>query len=56
MDYLSLINGFDRTNAHGAMGDVEATIHLARLVRDRAMEIWNRMMQPSRKQDAENII
>ncbi|MFT7573281.1 MAG: exodeoxyribonuclease-1, partial [Paracoccaceae bacterium] len=56
LDRLAPANGFDHENAHDAMGDVEATLHLARLVRDRAPEVWDRMMQLSRKQDAANIL
>ncbi|HCP00870.1 MAG TPA: exodeoxyribonuclease I [Rhodospirillaceae bacterium] len=56
LDRLAPANGFDHANAHDAMGDVEATIHLARLCRDRASEIWHRMMQLSRKRDAANIL
>lgn len=56
LDRLAPANGFDHANAHDAMGDVEATIHLAKLVRDRAPEVWDRMMELSRKQDAANIL
>ena len=56
LDLLAPANGFDHENAHDAMGDVEATIHLARLVRGRALEVWGRMMQLSRKRDAANIL
>ena len=56
LDQLSPANGFDHENAHDAMGDVEATIHLAKLIRDRAPEVWGRMMQLSRKQDTEDIL
>ncbi len=56
LDQLAPANGFDHANAHDVRGDVEATIHLARLVRDRAADVWDRMMQLSRKQDAANIL
>jgi exodeoxyribonuclease-1 len=56
LDQLSPANGFDHENAHDAMGDVEATIHLAKLIRDRAPEVWGRMMGLSRKQDTEDIL
>ena len=56
LDRLSPANGFDHAKAHDAMGDVDATIHLAKLVRDRAPEVWGRMMELSRKQDAANIL
>ena len=56
LDQLSPTNGFDHENAHDAMGDVEATIHLAKLIRDRAPDVWGRMMQLSRKQNTEDIL
>ncbi len=56
LDRLAPANGYDHENAHDAMGDVEATIHLAKLIRDRAPEVWGRMMQLSRKQDTEDIL
>jgi exodeoxyribonuclease-1 len=56
LDQLSPANGFDHENAHDAMADVEATIHLARLIQDRAPEVWGRMMQLSRKQDTAEIL
>lgn len=34
LDRLSPANGFDHAKAHDAMGDVDATIHLAKLVRE----------------------
>ena len=56
LDRLAPANGYNHENAHDAMGDVEATIHLAKLIRDRAPEVWGRMMQLSRKQDTEDIL
>ena len=56
LDRLAPANGYDHENAHDAMGDVEATSHLAKLIRDRAPEVWGRMMQLSRKQDTEDIL
>jgi len=56
LDRLAPANGFDHENAHDAMADVEATIHLAKLIRDRAPKVWGRMMQLSRKQDTANIL
>ena len=40
----------------GGMGDVEATIHLARLVRDRAPGVWNRMMKLSAERGTADIL
>lgn len=40
LDRLAPQNGFTTHNAHDALGDVEATIHLATLIRNRAPEVW----------------
>lgn len=40
LDRLAPANGFDHLNAHDALADVEATIHVARLIRDNAPELW----------------
>lgn len=40
LDLLAPLNGFVAHNAHDALGDVEATIHLARLIAQRAPELW----------------
>ena len=55
-DQLLPANGFDHENAHDTMGDVEATTHLAKLIRDQASDVWGRMMQLYRKQDMEDIL
>lgn len=44
LDRLAPANGFDHSNAHDALADVHATIHLARLVRDHAAVIWQSAM------------
>ncbi|WAC22942.1 exonuclease domain-containing protein [Blastomonas sp. SL216] len=40
LDRLAPENGFNHLNAHDALADVEATIHVARLIRDNAPELW----------------
>jgi exodeoxyribonuclease-1 len=49
LEDLATANGFDHQHAHEAMADVEATIHMARIVKDRAPEVWQRMMRSARK-------
>jgi exodeoxyribonuclease I len=49
LDRLAPANGFDHTNAHDALSDVEATIHMCRLIRDNAGDVWNRFQRFSRK-------
>lgn len=51
LDALAPVNGFAHENAHDALADVEATIHMARLVRDRAPTIWAALMPMADKGD-----
>ena len=56
LDRMAPANGFAHEDAHEAMADVEATIHLARLVKDRAPEVWRSMMRVTRKRDAVDLL
>ena len=49
LDRLAPANGFSHERAHDAMGDVEATIFLARLLMDKAPDIWSTFMRFSSK-------
>jgi exodeoxyribonuclease-1 len=40
LDTLAPANGFAHENAHDALADVEATIYMARHIRDRAPAVW----------------
>jgi exodeoxyribonuclease-1 len=44
LDRFAPLNGFDDMNAHDALGDVLATIHLAKCVRERAPAIFERFV------------
>lgn len=44
LDMLAPANGFAHENAHDALADVEATIYIARLIRDRAPAVWDSLM------------
>ena len=44
LDMLAPANGFAHENAHDALADVEATIYMARLIRDRAPAVWDALM------------
>ena len=44
LDMLAPANGFAHENAHDALADVEATIFIARLIRERAPAVWNAVM------------
>jgi exodeoxyribonuclease I len=43
LDRLAPANGYSHEGAHEAMADVVATIYMARLIRDRAPDIWQAM-------------
>lgn len=44
LDRLAPENGFEGHNAHDALGDVEATIHIARLIAERAPDLWQKLL------------
>ncbi|MFY0624125.1 MAG: exodeoxyribonuclease I [Pelagimonas sp.] len=44
LDRLAPENGFEGHNAHDALGDVEATIHIARLIAERAPDLWQQLL------------
>lgn len=49
LDRLAPANGFSGHKAHDALGDVEATIFLCRLIAERAPQLWSTFMRFSRK-------
>ena len=49
LDQLAKINGFSQHNAHDALGDVEATIYMAQLVRNNARTIWDKTLENRNK-------
>ena len=44
LDRLAPLNGFEAHNAHDALGDVEATIHIAQLIARRAPSLWAELL------------
>jgi exodeoxyribonuclease-1 len=56
LDRLAPANGLAHLNAHDALADVEATIHMCRLVRDRCPEVWRRMREFSRKEAVSDFV
>lgn len=49
LDKVAPANGFDHSAAHDALADVQATIHLCRLLRDHAPLVWSTGMRFSKK-------
>lgn len=43
LEKLAPANGYNHDEAHEAMADVEATLYMARLMRERAPDIWRAM-------------
>lgn len=56
LDQLAPANGFEQHDAHDALGDVLATIHLTKIVRDRAREVWEQALQNRSKQNINELL
>ncbi len=49
LDRLAPANGFNAHNAHDALGDVEATVHIARLISARNPGLWAELLDNAHK-------
>ena len=49
LDALAPANGFNHQNAHDAMADVEALIHLCKIIADEAPQEWSNFVRFSQK-------
>jgi exodeoxyribonuclease-1 len=56
LDRLAPANGFTHHDAHDALGDVEATIHVARLIRDRAPWVWAQALRNRSKHQVNDLL
>ena len=56
LDRLAPANGFNHAHAHDAMADVEATLHLARLLAIRAPQLWAAILKCGTKAAATEIM
>ena len=56
LDQLAPANGFVSNNFHDALADVEATIHIAKLIRDRAPEVWAQSLRNRSKNDVQGMM
>lgn len=52
LDRLAPANGFLHPNAHDALADVEATLFLAKLMKDRAPAVWDHLLRMGQKAEA----
>ncbi len=49
-------NGIAHDNAHDALGDVEATIGVCKIIKERCPDVWEAAMQTTSKQDVYKFI
>ncbi len=49
LGHLAALNGFSTHDAHDALGDVEATVHIAREIAQRAPALWRELLSNSNK-------
>lgn len=52
LEHVAPANGFEEHNAHDALGDVEATIHVARLIKSRAPVLWEAAIEARTRRHA----
>ena len=56
LDALAPLNGFAHKNAHDALADVEATVHIARLIANRVPTLWQSAVSRAPKQATANVL
>ena len=56
LERLALANGYNHDEAHEAMADVVATIYIAKLIRDRAPDIWQTMARATAKNTVKEYV
>ena len=56
LDRLAHANGYNHDDAHEAMADVEATIYMVRLIRDRAPDVWKTMDRATTKNAVKDYV
>ena len=56
LDRLAHANGYNHDDAHEAMADVEATIYMVRLIRDRAPNVWKAMDRATTKNAVKDYV
>lgn len=56
LDHLATANGYAAANFHDAMADAESTLHLCRLIRQAAPEVWQRFVRFSKKASVADFV
>ncbi len=53
---IAIANGYNHDNAHEALADVRMTIQMAKLIKEKAPEVWQNMMKVSKKNDVFDMV
>lgn len=56
LDQLAPANGFSHDNAHDALADVEATIHLSKIIKNGAPHVWAECLRNRNKHDVNALL
>ena len=56
LEDIALVNGFKNHNAHDALGDVEATIYVANLIRMKIPLLWRRALMTTSRRDFRSVL
>ena len=56
LDELAFVNGFDAHRAHDALGDVEATIFIARMLSERTPNLWRLLAGRASKSKVASVL
>jgi len=56
LDQLAPMNGIEHGNAHDAIGDVLATIGIAKIIADKAPAVWKSSLMTASKAEVNNIV
>lgn len=56
LEFLSSVNKLEHSNAHDALSDVQATIDVARLIRDKQPELFNYLLDGRDKKAVKSLI
>ncbi|HVV26312.1 MAG TPA: exodeoxyribonuclease I [Candidatus Saccharimonadales bacterium] len=56
LEYLSSVNKLEHSNAHDALADVQATIDVARLIRDKQPELFNYLLEYRDKKAVKGLV
>lgn len=56
LEHVALANGFNNHNAHDAMGDVLATLHIAKILKSKVSLLWKNAISTSSRFDFNKFI